>query len=168
MKVNVIGKFPGQTVNGIGVLPMRGVELTEAEVMRLLNFSNIRVFDAENGGLLTKGSFTAKKKPAPKPAAAPAPIVEQKAPDLPAVEEPVFEVPTYVPPEATIEEKVEEPVVEETPVVEEVVEEAAPAVEETVTEEKPVEEKPYQKYNKNKGKNNKKRFDNRDQAADKE
>ena len=88
MKVNVIGKFPGQTVNGIGVLPMRGVELTEAEVMRLLNFSNIRVFDAESGGLLTKGSFTVKKKPAPKPAA-PAPIVEEKAPDIPAVEEPL-------------------------------------------------------------------------------
>lgn len=175
MKVNIIGKFPGQTLSGIGILPRRGIEMTEAEVQRLLNFPNIRVFDAVNGGLLTKDSFNVKKT-VPKPAMTktkeqPAPVVEPKiesasltvstalaeikAEPIPPTEYKA-EFKPYTEPEVTVEETA----------VEEVAEEAAPVVEETVAEEKPVEEKPYQKYNKNKGKNNKRRFDN--QRTDKE
>lgn len=172
MKVNIIGKFPGQTVSGIGILPRRGIEMTEAEVQRLLNFSNIRVFDAVSGGLLTKSSFSVKKT-VPKPVVPqtkeqPAPVVEQKiepaapvvtaAPETEIKAEPIppTEAEPYTEPEVTVEETA----------AEEITEEAAPVVEETVVEEKPVEEKPYQKYNKNKGKNNRRHFDN--QRTDKE
>lgn len=176
MKVNIIGKFPGQTLNGIGILPRRGIEMTEAEVQRLLNFQNIRVFDAASGGLLTKDSFNVKKT-VPKPVVPqtkeqPAPVVEQKieptapvvtaAPETEIKAEPippteyVAEFKPYTEPEVTVEETV----------AEEITEEAAPVVEETVVEEKPVEEKLYQKYNKNKGKNNRRHFDN--QRTDKE
>lgn len=172
MKVNIIGKFPGQTVSGIGILPRRGIEMTEAEVQRLLNFSNIRVFDAVSGGLLTKGSFnvkkTAQKPVVPQTKEQPAPVVEQKiepatpvvtaTPETEIKAEPIppTEFKPYTEPEVTVEETA----------VEKIAEEAAPVVEETVAEEKRVEEKPYQKYNKNKGKNNKRRFDN--QHTDKE
>lgn len=176
MKVNIIGKFPGQTVSGIGILPRRGIEMTEAEVQRLLNFSNIRVFDAVSGGLLTKSSFSVKKT-VPKPDTTkakeqPAPVVEQKIePETPVVTttpETEIKAEPIPPAEYTAEFKPHtepEVTVEET-AAEEITEEAAPVVEETVAEEKPVEEKPYQKYNKNKGKNNKRRFDN--QHTDKE
>lgn len=171
MKVNIIGKFPGQTVSGIGILPRRGIEMTEAEVQRLLNFPNIRVFDAASGGLLTKDSFNVKKtvqSVVTKTKEQPAPVVESKiesvSPVVTATLEteikaepiPPTEYKPYTEPEVAVEETA----------VEEIAEEAAPVVEETVAEEKPVEEKPYQKYNKNKGKNNKRRFDN--QRTDKE
>lgn len=172
MKVNIIGKFPGQTLSGIGILPRRGIEMTEAEVQRLLNFQNIRVFDAVNGGLLTKSSFnvkkTAQKSVVTTTKEQPAPVVEPKIESVTPVvtttleteikAEPIpsTEVKPYTEPEVTVEETV----------AEEIVEKAAPVVEETVAEEKPVEEKPYQKYNKNKGKNNRRHFDN--QRTDKE
>lgn len=172
MKVNIIGKFPGQTLSGIGILPRRGIEMTEAEVQRLLNFPNIRVFDAASGGLLTKDSFNVKKtvqksvvtKTKEQPAPAVEPKIESATPVVTATLETEIkaepnqptEVKPYTEPEVTVEETA----------VEEIAEEAAPVVEETVAEEKPVEEKPYQKYNKNKGKNNKRRFDN--QRTDKE
>lgn len=162
MKVNIIGKFPGQTVNGIGILPRRGIEMTEAEVQRLLNFPNIRVFDAASGGLLTKDSFNVKKtiqSVTTKAKEQPAPVVEQKTePATPVVATPETEIKAepYTEPEVAVEETA----------AEEIAEEAAPVVEETVAEEKPVEEKPYQKYNKNKGKNNRRHFDN--QRTDKE
>ena len=162
MKVNIIGKFPGQTVSGIGILPRRGIEMTEAEVQRLLNFPNIRVFDAASGGLLTKDSFNVKKtiqSVTTKAKEQPAPVVEQKTePATPVVATPETEIKAepYTEPEVAVEETA----------AEEIAEEAAPVVEETVAEEKPVEEKPYQKYNKNKGKNNRRHFDN--QRTDKE
>ena len=176
MKVNIIGKFPGQTVSGIGILPRRGIEMTEAEVQRLLNFSNIRVFDAVSGGLLTKSSFNVKKT-AQKPVVTkakeqPAPVVEQKieqaTPVVTAIPETEIKAEPIPPTEYTAEFKpyTEPEVTVEETAVEEITEEAAPVVEETVAEAKPVEEKPYQKYNKNKGKNNRRHFDN--QRTDKE
>lgn len=163
MKVNIIGKFPGQTLNGVGILPQRGVDLSEAEVMRLLNFSNIRVFDATSGGLLTKASFAVKKKPT----SAVIPKKDVPSEPVPApVIEPVERKPYFVP-EVAVEEEVKA-VVEEAPVVtveaEPIVEEEpAPVVEEVVEEEKPVvEKKPdYQKYYGKKDKHKR----NRDNAA---
>lgn len=167
MKVNIIGKFPGQTLNGVGILPQRGVDLSEAEVMRLLNFSNIRVFDAASGGLLTKASFAAKKKPAPTV------IPKKDVPSEPVpapVIEPV-EMKSYFTPEVAVEEEAPAVVVEEAPVeigvdlapnedvvVEDTVETAAPVEEETPV----VEKKPdYQKYYGKKDKHKR----NRDNAA---
>lgn len=164
MKVNIIGKFPGQTLNGVGILPQRGVDLSEAEVMRLLNFSNIRVFDATSGGLLTKASFAAKKKPT----SAVVPKKDVPSEPVPApVIEPV-EMKPYFTPEVAVEEEEVPAVVEEAPVeaaaAEPIVEEEpAPVVEEVVEEEKPVvEKKPdYQKYYGKKDKHKR----NRDNAA---
>jgi hypothetical protein len=170
MKVNIIGKFPGQTVNGIGILPRRGIEMTEAEVQRLLNFPNIRVFDAASGGLLTKDSFNVKKtvqSVTTKAKEQPAPVVEQKIePVTPVVATPETEIKAEPIPPTEAEPYTEPEVTVEETAVEEIAEEASPVVEETVVEEKPVEEKPYQKYNKNKGKNNRRHFDN--QHTDKE
>lgn len=176
MKVNIIGKFPGQTVSGIGILPRRGIEMTEAEVQRLLNFPNIRVFDAVSGGLLTKSSFSVKKttqkSDTTKSKEQPAPVVEPKiestTPVVTATLEAEIKAEPIPPTEYTDEFKpyTEPKVTVEETVVEEITEEAAPVVEETIAEEKPVEEKPYQKYNKNKGKNNRRHFDN--QRTDKE
>lgn len=172
MKVNIIGKFPGQTLNGVGILPQRGVDLSEAEVMRLLNFSNVRVFDSASGGLLTKASFAAKKKPAPavvpKAAITPEPV---PAPVIEPVERKPYFTPEVVAEEVTLESPATTAVVEaveEVPVVEEVApaveEEVTPAVEETVEEAQPVvvDKKPeYQKYYGKKDKHKR----NRDNAA---
>ena len=107
MKVNIIGKVPGQFVSGIGILPVYGKELGDDEIKRLLNFGYVKVYDATTGGLITKNTFakqarTAKKPTITKPAA-PKPVVETK-PYTPAeitveptpVEEPVVEVPMTV------------------------------------------------------------------------
>ena len=183
MKVNIIGKFPGQYLNGVGILPQRGVELTEAEVRRLLNFREIRVFDATSGSLLTKATFASKKKPVtPAPAKA-------EIPSEP-VTPPVFEKPTFTPPiiapeketYETPEVKIDEPspVLEtpETPIetpedVEYVVgvdlaeKESAPEEPaETVEEEKPRQNFNNGGYNK---KNKKNRYrDQQQQNSDKE
>ena len=171
MKVNIIGKFPGQTLNGVGILPQRGVDLSEAEVMRLLNFSNVRVFDATSGGLLTKASFAVKKKPA----SAVIPKKEVPVEPVPAPDTKPVELKPYFTPEVAVEEvTIESPAatadvvaVEEVPVVEEIApaveEEPVPVVEEVVEEEKPVvEKKPdYQKYYSKKDKHKR----NRDNAA---
>ena len=106
MKVNIIGKVPGQFVSGIGILPVYGKELGDDEIKRLLNFGYVKVYDATTGGLITKNTFAkqarAAKKPTIKKPAAPTPVVETK-PYTPAevvVEptpvEPAIEVPMTV------------------------------------------------------------------------
>lgn len=106
MKVNIIGKVPGQFVSGIGILPVYGKELGDDEIKRLLNFGYVKVYDATTGGLITKNTFAkqarAAKKPTIKKPAAPKPVVETK-PYTPAevvVEptpvEPAIEVPMTV------------------------------------------------------------------------
>ena len=180
MKVNIIGKFSGQYLNGVGILPQRGIELTEAEVRRLLNFRDIRVFDATSGGLLTKASFDTKKKSAtPAKADIPsepvAPPVFEKPALTPYITEPVKE--TYETPEVKIDEP--SPVLEtpDTPI--ETPEDAAYVVgvdlaEKESAPEEPVEtveeEKPRQNFN-NGGynkKNKKNRYRDQHQNSDKE
>ena len=113
MKVNIIGKVPGQFVSGIGILPVYGKELGDDEIKRLLNFGYVKVYDATTGGLITKNTFAkqarAAKKPTIKKPAAPTPVVETK-PYTPAevvVEptpvEPAIEVPMTVTEAETVE-----------------------------------------------------------------
>lgn len=56
MKVNVTGKG---LIPSLGVLaPMYRVDMTEKEVVRLLNFKNFRVYDSSTGGLITKKNLS--------------------------------------------------------------------------------------------------------------
>ena len=170
MKINVIGKFPGQYLNGVGVLPQRGIEMTESDVLRLLNFTNIRVFDATSGGLLTKATFASKKKQAPTAVIPKKNVPVESVPAEPVVDtKPTF-TPFLVEPETVTEEpKVEEPVaIKETPVEigVDLAQNEDVVVEETVEAAAPVEEeKSRQNYNNGGYKKNKKnRYNNnRDQ-----
>lgn len=169
MKVNIIGRC---ALPGYGILPVRGIELNDMEILRLLNFKKIKVYDALTKELITKqylmnkAAVEAKKKPAVV-VETPAPVVEVAA--AVTTPEPVVVKEEYVEPEVIIvkeetpiiETVDEEPAetIEEIPVVEEAEEvvdeyEAAP-IEETIQEEEVVvkeqQEKP--RYN---GKKNKK------------
>ena len=136
MKVNVTGRG---FINGVGILPARGIELSENEISRLLNFGGVRVFNADTGMQITRATLENMRKPVEKK-----PALKIDAPAIPKAEEPVVvvkkeEVPVEVVPEppkfeATVTPYITEPVVEEAPVVEE------PVVEETVVDETPVEE----------------------------
>ena len=56
MKVNVTGKG---LIPSLGVLaPMYRVDMTEKEVVRLLNFKNFKVYDSSTGGLITKKNLS--------------------------------------------------------------------------------------------------------------
>ena len=125
MKVNVIGRG---AVSGVGILPVRGIELTEMQIRRILNFKNVRVFNADTGALITVASLNAKKnQPVKKPVkpAAPQPKPVPVVKPEPYVE-PVVEV---------VPEPVAEPVIEETTApVEEVVTTETPEEIETVEE----------------------------------
>lgn len=155
MKVNVTGRG---ALPGVGILPARNIELTENDVRRLLNFKNVRVYDAETGELITPRYFIGQKPPAKKTAKPievkpePIPVKEEVVEAAPIVEtvaepDPIIEVQakeeTVVATEEqetpVIEESIEEisEIVEETPIVEDTVDET---VEETIEEVAPVEE----------------------------
>lgn len=124
MKVNVIGRG---MIPGVGILPIRNIELSDQEIKRILNLRTARVYNAENGSMVTFATFT-KKKVVKKPA----PVVEM--PVEPVVEE------TPITQEVVITSA---PILEEVPVEvvvtepEETKEEYIPAEIETV--EEPVE-----------------------------
>lgn len=170
MKVNVTGKG---FMKGVGILPARGIELSETEIRRLFNFNNVRVFDAATGMQITRATFENMKRPVGKK-----PTLKIDVPKIPKAEEPVVvvkkeEVPAEVVPEppkfeATVTPYITEPVaveeaptvtIEDTPVVEETTVENDTKTEEVVeetasTEEEKKEYKPYYKKNK-KNRNNK-------------
>lgn len=181
MKVNISGR--GQ-IPGLGRLaPVRGVELSEMDIRRLINFQQFKVYDASTGKLIMKSNIDEIFKPAvvakpsiniAKPVETPkvetpkveVTIVEPEIKEEPIVEvKPSFlsvtEIKTETAPEVEnqITEVATESVVEE--VVEDVVaEEVIDVVEEEVKEEEVksdvVEEKPeYPRYNKKKNKYNK-------------
>lgn len=136
MKVNVTGRG---FIKGIGILPARGLELSDGEISRLLNFNGVRVFDATTGMQITRATLDKMKKHVEKK-----PTLKIDVPAIPKATEPVVvvkkeEVPVEVVPETpkfetTVTPYITEPVVEEAPVVEE------PVVEETAVDEAPVEE----------------------------
>ena len=176
MKVNISGR--GQ-IPGLGRLaPVRGVELSEMDIRRLINFHQFKVYNASTGKLIMKNNIdeifkpTVVAKPSiniAKPVETPkveVTIVEPEIKEEPIVEvKPSFlsvtEIKTETAPEVEkqITEIATESVVEE--VVEDVVaEEVVDVVEEEVKEEEVksdvVEEKhEYPRYNKKKNKYNK-------------
>ena len=155
MKVNVTGRG---AFTGIGILPVYGIDLDEKQILRLLNFQTVRVYDANNGSLITKALLatmkTAKKSEEPKkpivapkqePAVVVPPVVETTTTETTAVEKASLEE-IVAEAQAEIEQTFEIPEVveEETPVEEavpEAVEEAVdvPAIEDEVTTQ-PAEE----------------------------
>lgn len=173
MKVNIEG---AGVVSGIGLLPVYGVELPEDEIKRLLNFRNIRVYDASNGGLITKKRFVDSKRARAirnhnaaigvvkvvdlKPTVVtpstvtketevePTPVVEESTiVETPIIETPVVEAPP-------VEEPVAEDVIDDEPVDAEDVPAEEPVVEETeAVVEEDAEEAP--KYSSKKKKNRK-------------
>lgn len=173
MKVNISGKglIPGLK----RLAPVRGVELSEVQVRRIINYRQFKVYDATTGKFISKDNVGDLFKPvitnvAPKP-------VEKKV-EAPKVEEPKVEYTepkidvVETPIEEVIEEKIEEivedkpiqkflDITEITPVKEDVIDEKT-IVEEEVFDEvdkeiesetkEESEEKPYQKYYKKKKK----------------
>lgn len=104
MKVNILGKglIPGVK----RLAPVRGVDLSEKEILKLLTFRYFKLYDAETGVNITNTNVSSFFKP---------------------VEKHVEEKPIVV--EKKVEEKVVEPVVEKIEVVEE------PFTEEEIAEE---------------------------------
>lgn len=104
MKVNILGKglIPGVK----RLAPVRGVDLSEKEILKLLTFRYFKLYDAETGVNITNTNVSSFFKP---------------------VEKHVEEKPIIV--EKKVEEKVVEPVVEKIEVVEE------PFTEEEIAEE---------------------------------
>lgn len=132
MRVNVIGHG---AIGGIGVLPVRDIELTDDGIKRLLNYKGVRVFNASTGELITSAYFRRNTKPVAKiikpskpPAKKPEPVIEPKKEEY---LEPVVEVTPEVP--VAIEEPVEIET-DETPVEVVAKEQEAPAIEESVEE----------------------------------
>lgn len=138
MKVNVIGKGSSP----VGLLPVRSVELSISDIMRLLNFRNITgVFNAETGERITKGNISmmkdkpmptiAVKKPEPKKVDAPKETPKKKE----------KEKKEYIKPDVVV---TEEPVVtltEEEKVAPVIVPEVVPPVKESKIEVEETEEK---------------------------
>lgn len=118
MKVNVYGRG---VIPGVGLLPVYNIEMNDQQILRTLNFRDVRVFNAATGIIITRQGLLEK-------------MAEPKKP-VPVVAKPVVKETPVVQPEPV---KVE-PVVVETPVVEPVIEEA-PVVEETSIETAVVEE----------------------------
>lgn len=104
MKVNILGKglIPGVK----RLAPVRGVDLSEKEILKLLTFRYFKLYDAETGVNITNTNVSSFFKP---------------------VEKHVEEKPIVV--EKKVEEKVVEPVVEKIEVIEE------PFTEEEIAEE---------------------------------
>ena len=132
MRVNVIGHG---AISGVGILPVRDIELTDDGIKRLLNYKNVRVFNASTGELITSAYFRRNTKPVAKiikpskpPAKKPEPVIEPKKEEY---LEPVVEVKPEVP--VAIEEPVEIETVE-TPVEVVAEEREAPAIDEPVEE----------------------------------
>ena len=166
MKVNVNGRG---FINGIGLLPVKGIDLDENSIRRLFNFQNARVYLAATGEILTPAYFdrqkaekqNAVKKTAVAVPKASIPVEPVEAPKFESkpmtqylvepetVKEPEPEV--TVEPEEIVEVKTEEeiPTFTETVESEPITEPVEEVVETTVeADETPVEEKPH--FNKKK------------------
>lgn len=98
MKVNILGKglIPGVK----RLAPVRGVDLSEKEILKLLTFRYFKLYDAETGVNITNANVSSFFKPVEKHVEEKPIVVEEKV-------------------EEKIEEKVVEPVVEKIEVVEE-------------------------------------------------
>ena len=175
MKVNVTGKG---LIPSLGVLaPMYHVDMTEKEIVRLLNFKNFRVYDSSTGGLITKKNLSTILASYETDDIVEEVMVEttieEEVDVIEQVTEPIIMTEVLIG-EETIDDIVEEVIVEEvTDAVEEITSEAiedvideivvdeitidSVSVDETIeevvetNEDKPAYEKP--KYNNNKSRN---------------
>lgn len=152
MKVDITGRG---FINGIGILPARGLEMSDVGISRLLNFNGVRVFDATTGLQITRATLDdmrkkkmeelkkqetkpVEKKPAQKIETPTIPKADEPAVVVKKEEVPVEVVPEPLKFEATVTPYITEPVVEEAPVVEEEVVEETPVVEEEVVTEEEI------------------------------
>lgn len=117
MKVNVYGRG---VIPGVGLLPVYNIEMNDQQILRTLNFRDVRVFNAATGIIITRQGLLEK-------------MAEPKKP-VPVVAKPVVKETPVVQPEPIKEEPVVEPVIEEAPVVEETSIETAVVEEPTVDE----------------------------------
>ena len=158
MKVNLDGRG---VLPGIGLLPIRGKELSKDEILRLLNF-NVRIYDANTGAIITGPEFFNVKPPAPAPVAkkpepikeveVPMTVTEEKIaePDEPLPEIQETEPVPYVEPEIEVIPEEEIPMeihIDAAPAEDVVVETPIEAVEEDAVEEAPVEDAAPQQNN---------------------
>ena len=128
MKVNILGKG---LIPGVKKLaPVRGVDLSEKEILKLLTFRYFKLYDAETGVNITNANVSSFFKPVEKHVEKKPVVVEEKVEEK--IEKKVVE------PVVNKIEVVEEPFVEEE-IVEEIRKEAAPTFL-TVTEIPSVEE----------------------------
>lgn len=156
MRVNVIGHG---AIGGVGVLPVRDIELTDDGIKRLLNYKGVRVFNASTGELITSAYFRRNTKPVAKVikpsehlAKKLEPVIEPKkeeylepivevTPEVPVAEDPVeietVETPVEVVAEPQETPSIEEPVEEVDEIVEEDTSEAEPTTEDTSNQQQP-------------------------------
>ena len=92
MRVNIEGFG---TLPGIGLLPVRNVEVSETNILRFISFGK-RVYDASNGMLITAAYLEKLKKASAKPA----PVVNKSEPEVVVKKEPQ---PYLVPPAETVD-----------------------------------------------------------------
>ena len=129
MKVDITGRG---FINGIGILPARGLEMSDVGISRLLNFNGVRVFDATTGLQITRATLDdmrKKKMEELKKQETKSVVVETPTAVVKKEEVPVEVVPEPPKFEATVTPYITEPVVEEAPVAEE-----PTAIEETPVE----------------------------------
>lgn len=120
MRVNIIGRGP---IPGVSVVPpVRGIDLTEKQIRRILNYTQFRVYETMSGLLITQNNvskFFATKKVEPKTTKVvvktPAVVNETETVDIEPVTETtsveIEETPlSEIEEEIVTEEKVEEPV----------------------------------------------------------
>jgi len=175
MKVNVYGRG---VIPGVGLLPVYNIEMNDQQILRTLNFRDVRVFNAATGIIITRQGLLEKMaepkklvpvvaKPVVKetPVVQPEPVkVEPVVVEAPVVEPVVEEVPVVEETPVVVEEPVETPVVEETvvdetaevldAVVDELNETAEAPVVESETTEKPFTYHSKKNRNRNKKNNN--------------
>ena len=171
MKVNISGRglIPG--VNRLA--PVRNVELSQKDILRLLNYRQFSLYVSETGLFITKSNIDNLFKPVIKPRTV---SVNEKPIQIKPMEEiketkkeekPQFLTITEIPTTNTTENKVIEPVIEnETIIKEEIATEVEnqiteetklveEVVEKTTEETKSVEEIPSRQYYNNRRKNKK-------------
>lgn len=152
MKVNITGFG---TIPRIGILaPAYNVEMDQQGVRRMMNFPEFRVFDAETGTIITRKNINdvLASKQVKKPATEEKPKKQQKATDVPVVEEtPVTETPEVeeVKVEVSTYEETEA-VNDEAEIIEDVIDTTAVVVDTDETPQVQSEDRKPQNYHKNK------------------
>ena len=144
MKVNISGKGLIPVLKRLA--PVRNVELSQKDIIRILGYRYFKVFNAETGLLITKENVDNLFKPIIKPnTSTPAPMNDKPIPVEPIEEikikeetpKPQFLKVTEIPATNTTIEAVIEPIIDEKTIIEEeIVEEVENKINEEITETK--------------------------------